>query len=281
MIKAAGLGYPVRKSKSPVIYGHWCEKYGLEGRYDVLEVAPERLKSEIARLAEEGYVGFSITIPHKQAVMDLCDFVDDTARAIGATPASALAALPTISVSIRDGKLHATNTDWFGFAENFEDSCPGFDCSKGPVAVLGAGGAAKGVIYALLRLGFPEIRICNRTRERADALLAMDPSKIRIFDWEMRGDMLQGCALLTNTTSMGMEGQQNLGIALDHLPRDSAVYDIVYYPLQTPLLRAARERGNHTVTGIGMLLHQARPSFKNWFGVMPEVDEALRQKVAV
>lgn len=267
-IKTALLGYPIKKSKSPLIYTHWMQTYGLEGRFDLIEVSPAELDVGIRRLIDGGYAGFCVTVPHKENVLAFCDVIDDRARAIGATN----------SVVIQNGQLSATNTDVYGFVQNIRVHAPAFDFSSGPAVVLGAGGAARAVVYGLIEQGVPEIRLTNRTRERAEEIAVMSP-RIRVVDWHDRAAALDGAAFLVNTTLLGMEGQAPLEMNLARLPPSALVNDIVYYPLQTALLKGAAARGNPVVTGIGMLVHQAVPSFKNWYGVDAVVTDDLMQKV--
>jgi shikimate dehydrogenase len=266
--KTAIIGYPVKKSKSALIYRHWMEAYGIDGQFDVLEMPPAELESGIRHLIDHNYAGFCVTVPHKEIVMAFCNDVDDRARQIGATN----------SVRIKEGKLYATNTDAYGFIQNIKSERPRFDFSYGPAVVLGAGGAARAVVYGLLEQGTPEIRITNRTRTRAEDIAKMS-SRIVVIDWEEREEALAAAALLINTTTLGMEGQDPLEIQLDNLPTTALVNDIVYYPLYTDLLKSAAEHANPVVTGIGMLVHQARPSFKNWYGIDPDVTDELKQKV--
>lgn len=266
MKRAAVIGHPIGHSKSPLIHNYWINKNSLDANFEAIDIAPENLESEIKRLASEEYAGFSVTIPHKEKILTLCDEVDATAKAIGAVNA----------VIIKDGKLHGTNTDAFGFIENIRATRPGFDFASGPAVVLGAGGAARAVIYALLKEGVPEIRLINRTKTKAEAL-ATGPVKVQ--DWEQRSSALAEANLLVNTTSMGMKGQPKLEIDLSALSRNTLVNDIVYAPLMTDLLRDAEDRGNPIVTGIGMLLHQAAPACEAWFGIKPEVDKELEKLV--
>lgn len=266
--KTAILGYPVKKSKSAIIYRHWMEKYGIDGQFDVLETPPSDLEVGIKHLIDNHYAGFCVTVPHKEKVMAFCDDVDGRARQIGATN----------SIRIENGKLYATNTDVYGFIQNIKKEQPRFDFVYGPAVVLGAGGAARAVVYGLLEQGVPEIRLTNRTRARAEEIAKMSP-RIVVIDWEEREEALAAASLLVNTTTLGMEGQDPLEIQLDNLPTTALVNDIVYYPLHTDLLKSAAAQGNPVVTGIGMLLHQACPSFKNWYGIDPEVTDDLKQKV--
>lgn len=267
MIRAGVIGHPISHSKSPLIHGHWMEKYNIDGDYKAVDIAPDDLEMGVRDLVRDGYAGFNVTVPHKIAIMDVCDEIDATARAIGAVN----------TVVIEDGKLYGRNTDAFGFIENLKAGLPdgAFDA---PAMVLGAGGAARAAVYGLLQAGVPHIAVCNRSKDKAEALRAMDPHKISVVEWDMR-DRLGGYGLLVNTTSLGMAGHAPLDIQLHELPEGAAVCDIVYAPLMTDLLSTAQARGHHIVTGIGMLLHQARPAFHAWTGVMPEVDEALVQKV--
>lgn len=267
--KAGVIGWPISHSKSPIIHGYWLEKYGLAGGYDAVPIAPEDLKREVARLVKEGYLGFNVTVPHKQAVMPLLDFVRADAERIGA--------VNTVVVQ-PDGTLEGRNTDAFGFIENLKEGAKGFDFKKGPAVVLGAGGAARAVVYALAHEGVPEIRIANRTLGRARELANAFP-RCKAVDWEMLPEAMRDAALLVNTTSLGMKGQPELELDLTPLSTKALVHDIVYAPLETTLLKNAKARGNPVVTGIGMLLHQARPAFHAWFGIMPDVDDDLRKKV--
>jgi len=207
-------------------------------------------------------------VPHKQAVLAGLDTVTEQARRIGA--------VNTITVD-KNASLHGTNTDGFGFLENLKAGHPGFDAAGGPAVLLGAGGAARAVVWALIDAGAPEVRLLNRTREKADTVAADLGPVVRVLEWADRDASLEDAALLVNTTSLGMVGQAPLELSLDALPTAALVNDIVYAPLETDLLRAARARGNATVDGLGMLLHQARPAFEAFFGVAPEVTDALRR----
>jgi shikimate dehydrogenase len=265
-IKLGVIGYPVKHSKSPLIHKYWIEKYGLSGVYDRLEIPPQDLAAQLPALIAQGYRGFNLTVPHKELVVDLCDHVDDLARAIGA--------VNTIRVD-EGGAVHGTNTDMFGFIENLKQSAPDFDFTAAPAVILGAGGAARAAVHGLLREGVPEIILLNRTRENAEKLAQVNPDIIVAEDWEARHEMLAGAGLLVNTTTLGMEGQPELDIDLSALPAGAVVNDIVYTPLYTPLLQEALVRNLTVVTGIGMLLQQARPAFEAWFGVLPELDAEL------
>lgn len=264
MIKTGVIGHPIAHSKSPLIHNHWIAQYGLEGSYEALDIPPEDLTKRLPELLrDEGYAGFNLTIPHKEIAMDICDVIDDTARAIGAVN----------TVWIQDNQIHGTNTDAFGFMENLHTTS-----GIGAALILGAGGAAKAVIYGLLQAGVMDIRIANRTRSKAQAL-ATDP-RISVVDWDNREQALIGADLLVNTTALGMDGQPALDIALDNLAEGATVCDIVYAPLMTDLLIRAQRRGNAVITGIGMLLHQARPAFEKWYGVLPDVSPLLIEKLS-
>jgi shikimate dehydrogenase len=268
MRRAGVMGWPVEHSRSPPLHRFWLEEYGIDGDYTLLPVPPERLAAELRGLGARGFVGCNLTIPHKEAAVAIVDRVDAAARRIGAVNTVVVAA---------DGALEASNTDAFGFIENLRAAVPDWHAASGPAVVLGAGGAARAVLAALLDAGSSEIRLLNRHRARADALAGAFGRTIRVGDWSERDAALAGAALLVNTTSLGQTGQPPLDLALDALPESAAVNDIVYVPLETPLLAAARARGNAVVDGLGMLLHQARPAFAAWFGIMPEVTPALRR----
>jgi shikimate dehydrogenase len=270
VIRAGVMGWPVAHSRSPLLHGFWLTQHGIKGAYELLPVRPEDLKTALRGLVVQGFAGCNLTVPHKQAALAMVDHVDAMAARIGA--------VNTVTVR-RDGTLEGRNTDAFGFRENLRAAEPAWRASAGPAVVLGAGGAARAVVAALLDEGTPEIRLVNRSRDKAAALAAALGGAITVIDWSCRATALANAALLVNTTSLGMTGQPPLDLALDALPKTAVVNDIVYAPLETPLLEAARGRGNPAVDGLGMLLHQARPAFAAWFGVTPEVTPALRQTV--
>ena len=216
-----------------------------------------------------GIRGMNVTVPNKEEAYNAMDEVDRWAQRLKAVN----------TIVVRDGLLHGANTDAFGFLESLREAHPGWRADAGPVVVLGAGGAARAIVAGLQDEGAPEIRIANRTPERAAAIRDEFGNAVRLIPWEQRADALGDAALLINTTSLGMEGQPALDIDLMKLPATSVVYDIVYVPLETPLLAAARARGNPAIDGLGMLLHQARPGFREWFGTDPLVDQALRDHV--
>ena len=267
---AGVIGWPISHSRSPMLHGYWLRHYGILGSYLPLPVRTDRLEPALRGLAALGFAGCNVTIPHKEEAMRMVDRVDATATRIGA--------VNTIVVQ-PDGSLSGTNTDAYGFIENLRDGHRGWRADAGPAVVLGAGGAARSVVVSLIDAGAGEIRLLNRTRARADQLRDAFGNAVRVLDWHERHAALAGAALLVNSTNQGMAGQPPMEIVLDDLPRAAVVNDLVYNPLLTPLLRAARARGNPTVDGLGMLLHQARPGFRAWFGVLPEITAELRREI--
>lgn len=266
---AAVIGDPIAHSRSPRLHGFWLSRYGIAGHYVPLHVAAPDLADVLAAMPRMGFVGTNVTIPHKHAALKLADEVTATARRIGA--ANTLTFLP-------DGRLHADNTDAEGFMRNLRALAPAWRPDM-PALVLGAGGAARAIIVALLDAGVPKIFLSNRSTERAEGLAAEFGAKIAVVDWTMRTGPLPDVALVVNTTSLGMTGQPPLEMPLARLPVGSVVSDLVYAPLRTDLLIAAEAAGHTPVEGLGMLLHQGVPGFQRWFGVTPEVDEATRKAV--
>jgi len=267
----AGLmGWPVAHSRSPDIHNHWMAEHQLRGAYVLLPVSPGTLEQALRALPVLGFAGCNLTIPHKVAAMAFVDEIDPSARRIGA--------INTVVVR-SDGSLAGFNTDGFGYTHSLLHEMPTWRADAGPAVVIGAGGAARAVLVSLLEQGAPEIRLCNRSEDKARQLAAELGGPIRVQPWEQRHATLAGAALLVNTTSQGMSGQAALDLSLDALPPDALVSDLVYVPLETLLLTAARARGNPVVGGLGMLLHQARAAFAHWFGTMPAVTPALRAKV--
>ena len=267
---AGVIGAPVAHSKSPLLHGYWLRKYGLRGYYVPLNVSQADLEDVLLTLPKMGFVGANVTIPHKEAALRIADLVSDRAALIGAA---------TTLIFRRDGKIHADNTDGYGFLENLRQGAPGWRADAGPCAGLGAGGAARAVVASLLEAGAEEIRLSNRTRNRADALREEFGTKVVVYEWVQAGNAIDGAATVVNTSSLGMVGKPEFRVPLDGLSKDAVVTDLVYAPLETKLLRHAREMGCRTVDGLGMLLHQAAPGFERWFGVRPEVDEGLREAV--
>lgn len=265
--KLAGvMGWPVGHSLSPILHGYWLETLGIDGAYVPFAVKPEDFAGALRTLPKFGFAGANVTIPHKQAALAAVDEIDIVAQRIGA--------VNTVVVR-RDGSLWGTNTDAYGFLENMKWRYPAWEPSAGPATVIGAGGAARAVVVALLDAGAPVVRLVNRSRDRAEALAIEIGAGLEVRDWETRALALDGAALLVNTSSLGMTGQPPLDLDLTHLPAAAAVCDIVYVPLETELLKAAKAKGHSTIDGIGMLLHQARPGFAAWFGIEPVVDQAL------
>lgn len=267
---AGVIGNPIAHSRSPRLHKHWLARYGIAGDYVPLHVAEDDLAQVIRALPKMGFVGVNITIPHKVAVMEIADQISDRAILIGAA---------NTLIFRRDGKTHADNTDGYGFLANLRQGAPGWRADAGPAAVLGAGGAARAVIEALIEAGAPEILLSNRTRGKADTLKSEFGTRIRVVDWVQAGNMIEDAALVVNTTSLGMVGVAELRIPLDGLHAGQVVTDLVYTPLRTRLLQQAEAAGCTVVDGLGMLLHQAVPAFERWFGLRPEVDDALRAAV--
>ncbi len=264
MLKAGVIGHPISHSKSPVIHGYWLKQYGIDGEYRTYDIAPETLEHDVRCLIDIGLKGFNVTLPHKQTIMNLCNSLSDEAQSIGA--------VNTITI-LENGKLHGHNTDAFGFSQNLNETIPDFDWGNKIATVIGSGGASKAILYALAQKGVPEIRITNRTRESAEKI--GKPYKAKIYDWDRRNSACEKAELIINTTSLGMKGQPDLEINLSGMTENAIVYDIVYRPLETSLLQQASQKNARCVTGIGMLLHQARPGFDAWFGVYPQVTERL------
>ncbi len=267
---AGVMGWPIGHSRSPRLHGYWLEQYGIDGAYVPLAVPPDRIEQAIRALPALGFRGCNVTVPHKEAAYRTVDRLDATAKRMGA--------VNTIVVG-EDGSLEGRNTDGFGFIENLRSGAPGWSAADGPALVIGAGGAARAVVASLLDEGAPKVWLVNRTRARAEELASDIGGAIEVADWVSRETLLEGAALVVNTTTQGMAGQPPLELDLRALPGSAVVTDIVYTPLMTPLLVAAQDRGNRVVDGVGMLLHQARPGFAAWFGREPEVTEGLKAVV--
>ena len=264
------MGWPVGHSLSPRLHGYWLRHHAIDGAYVPLAVVPEGLATALRALPALGFRGVNLTLPHKEQAVSIVDRTTLTARRIGA--------VNTVVVE-EGGQLLGDNTDGFGFLASLSAGRPGWRADAGPAVLLGAGGAARAIAVSLLDQAVPELRILNRSRNRAETLAAELGGRIRVEDWDARHAALAGAALLVNTTSLGMIGQPPLEIGLEAMPRDGVVVDAVYAPLETALLAAARARGQPAVDGLGMLLHQARPGFRAWFGQEPEVTEELRRVV--
>jgi shikimate dehydrogenase len=264
---AGVMGWPVMHSRSPLLHSYWFKQHGLAGTYVPLAIRPEGLAGALHALQPLGFAGVNLTIPHKQHAMTLVDEVDPVAIRIGAI---------SCVVVRSDGSLVGSNNDCYGFIHNLKQSAPTWRANVGPIVVLGAGGGARAVCYGLLQEGAKKIRLVNRTLARANGIAAEFGSAIEVLRWEDRHEALEGVAMAVNATSQGMSGQSALDIRLDKLPKTALAADIIYVPLEIPFLAAARKRGNPTLNGLGMLLHQGRPAWKAWFGIEPEVTEELR-----
>lgn len=268
---AGVMGWPVAHSRSPKIHNYWLSQYGLEGVYVPLAIEPGRLERALRSLAPLNFSGCNLTIPHKEAALHIVDRVDPGAARIGAI---------NCVVVGKEGALEGRNYDGFGFIASLRAAAPSWRADAAPAVVIGAGGGARAIVAGLIDAGATEIRLFNRTLERARRLAADFGRPVAAYPWDERETGLKGAGLLVNATSQGMTGQGPLEISLRDLPVSALVADIVYAPLETPLLATARAQGNTTVGGLGMLLHQARPAFRDWFGVMPEATPALRQLIA-
>lgn len=271
---AGVMGWPVSHSRSPLIHNYWLQKYGLTGSYVQLPVAPGTLGTAIAGLKALGFKGCNLTIPHKVEAMAFMDEVDPMARRMGA--------MNTIVVQA-DGSLKGYNNDGYGYIQSLLDAQPNWRADAGPVTVLGAGGAARAVVLSLADRGAKEIRLLNRSpaaaQTLADAFGDEFGEVVKALPWADRHAALDGIALLVNTTSQGMVGNPALDLQLNALPTTALVSDVIYVPLETPLILAAKARGNPTVDGLGMLLNQARPAFEAWFGVLPDITPELRRMI--
>jgi shikimate dehydrogenase len=266
-LMAGVMGWPVMHSRSPRIHNFWLARHGLAGAYVPLAIKAEGLRAALRALPALGFAGCNLTIPHKEAAFEIVDRIDSQARRIGAINCVVVAP---------DGSLDGINYDGFGYIQSIQEEHPSWRAEAGPIAVIGAGGAARAVLTSLIDEGARDIRLVNRSPERAHALAREFGPPVGAVVWQGRHAALEGAAMLVNTTSQGMAGQPPLDLVLDRLPTSALVSDIIYIPRETPLLTAARLRGNPTVNGLGMLLHQARPAFNAWFGVMPEVTAELR-----
>jgi shikimate dehydrogenase len=264
--RAFAIGWPVAHSRSPLLHGHWLKTYGLEGTYEAVPVREGEVGAFFDQIRAGEWRGGNVTLPHKHTALALADERDAAAGAIGAAN----------TIVERDGRLLASNTDGRGFVSNLNAQSPGWRGSGGPAVILGAGGAARAILWALLAEGVERVRLVNRTREKAEMLAAPYGSRVEVVDWSGRAGALGDAILLANTTSLGMVAMPPLDIDLAGLPEAASVADVVYAPLETTLLASARARGNPAVDGLGMLLHQAVPGFEAWFGVRPKVTEELR-----
>jgi shikimate dehydrogenase len=269
--KLAGvMGMPIYQSRSPILHNYWLGKYGIKGAYGHFPVELKNLEAAIRGLSALGLAGCNITLPHKVHAMKMMDHIDPLAQRMGAI---------NCIVVQEDGALHGFNHDGYGYIQSVKDAKPEWRADEGPILVIGAGGAARAIVISLVDAGATEIRLVNRTPAKAQELATGLESVVKVFDWSERNDCMRDAAMLINTTSQGMYGQPPLDVQLDALPLTALVSDAVYIPLETPLLEKARLRGNTTVNGLDMLLNQARPAFKSWFGVMPEISKELKETV--
>ncbi|MGP1357230.1 shikimate dehydrogenase [Roseicyclus sp.] len=267
---AGVIGDPVAHSLSPKLHGHWLRRYGLRGHYIPMRVAQSDLAEVLRVLPMMGFVGVNVTIPHKEHVLSLADTVTDRAALIGAANTLTFTA---------QGRIQADNTDGTGFLSNIRQTIPGWSARMGPALVLGSGGAAKAIVWALLSDGAPVVYVANRTRARADGLKEQFGARVSPQDWTLIPELVREANLIVNTTSLGMDGQPPLSVDLSGAIPSTIVTDIVYAPLRTPLLELAEKQGCQTVDGLGMLLHQAVPGFERWFSYTPMVDDDLRNAV--
>ena len=266
MKRACVIGWPIEHSRSPLIHNYWLKKYGIDGAYTKEAVPPEAVAQFLRSLAANGYAGCNVTVPHKEAAFAAAEVKE----------ASALAVAAANTLWLADGKLYAANTDTYGFMTYLQERAPGWGSIDAPVSVLGAGGAARAIVYGFLEAGVSEVRVFNRTRARAEALAKHFGPRVKAFDWRERGRRSRKTAVLVNTTTIGMNGIGSLDIDFHTFDPTCVVCDIVYVPLETELIVRALGRGLRTVDGLGMLLHQAVPGFEKWFGVRPEVTRELR-----
>ncbi len=269
-VKAGVIGWPISHSRSPLIHNHWMQHYKMDASYGLCPIDPaDDFRAALQRLADAGYVGANVTLPHKENAFQAMDELTPAAASLGAVN----------TISFNDGRMHGANTDGGGFVASLDEAAPTYAWRENPVLLIGAGGAARALVVALAAAGVPEIRLTNRTRDRAEALQTLAAAALEIGDWGARGSLAEGCGLVVNTTGLGMDKNPPLDMPLDALGPDGLVCDIVYTPLETDFMRAAKQRGLKTIGGLGMLLHQAALSFDIWFGVKPQIDDALRAKV--
>ncbi|MBM3550771.1 MAG: shikimate dehydrogenase [Alphaproteobacteria bacterium] len=269
-ILAGVMGWPIAHSRSPKIHNHWFAQYGVEGCYAPLPVEPGRLEAALRAMPALGFAGCNLTIPHKETAIRFLDRVDESAARIGAV---------NCVVVEKNGELTGRNYDGYGFVASLREAAPFWRAESAPCVIIGAGGGARAIVDGLLAAGASEIRLFNRSLARAETLAADFGPRVSALAWEEREAGLAGAGLVVNATSQGMVGQPPLDLSLAELPKLAVVADIVYAPLETPLLAAARQHGATPVDGLGMLLHQARPAFRDWTGVMPQVTPALRAMI--
>ena len=269
MRRACVIGWPIEHSRSPLIHGYWLARYGIEGTYTKVAVEPDDVARFLRSLGAEGFVGCNVTVPHKEMAYAIAEEAEDSARVVGAAN----------TLWLEGDRLHAANTDTYGYMTHLGHVVPDWRAHDGPVCVLGAGGAARAIVYGFLDAGIDEVRIFNRTRERAEAIAEQFGPRVKVFDWHNRSDGARDACVLVNTTAVGLKGAGSLGMDFSGFNPDCVVSDIVYVPLETELIAAARSHGLRTVDGLGMLLHQAVPGFERWFGVRPQVTDELRATI--
>lgn len=266
MKRAAVIGWPIEHSRSPLIHGYWLRQYGIDGSYIKQAVRPEEVAGFLRSLEAQGLVGCNVTVPHKETAYAIADERDASARAVQAAN----------TLWLEGGKLHAANTDTYGFMTYLDHVVPDWKAHDGPVAILGAGGAARAIVHGFLEAGVEEVRVFNRTRARAEQLAEALGPRVKAFDWNVRSDGSREACVLVNTTAAGLKGAGSLGMDFGGFNADCVVADIVYVPLETELLADAKAHDLRTVDGLGMLLHQAVPGFEKWFGQRPQVTPELR-----
>ena len=269
MKKTCVIGWPIAHSRSPLIHSYWLRKYGIAGEYTRIPVEPARLKEFVTSIEARGFAGCNVTIPHKETVFRLITPADNLTSKLGVAN----------TLFVRDRRVFGTSTDGEGFLTSLA-AASGYETREAPALVVGAGGAATAIVGALVEAGTPRIYVANRTMERAEQLRRQFGKQVEPIAMTSAGQAMRDCHLLVNTTSLGMAGQGEFALGLKNLPEEAVVYDIVYVPLETKLLKEARARGNRTVGGLGMLLHQAVRGFQLWFGTKPEVTQELYDLVA-
>jgi shikimate dehydrogenase len=270
MKRACVIGWPIAHSRSPLIHGYWLRKYGIAGSYTKEPVRPEDLQSFLASLKEHGFVGCNVTVPHKEAVFAAAEIREPSAVAVGAAN----------TLWFEGDALACANTDTYGFMANLDQCAAEWRKVPGPVLVLGAGGSARAVIYGFLEAGRDDIRVFNRTVDRAQDIARHFGARVSSWGWEVRNEHVSAASVIVNTTTLGMKGVGDPEIDLSRARKDTILTDLVYVPLETPLLRSARQHGLVGVDGLGMLLHQAVPGFEKWFGIRPDVTSELYALVA-
>ncbi len=266
LLRVGVIGYPIDHSLSPKLFNYWLKKYSLNGSYEAYAVKTNEIKTFLSKMTDLGLIGFNVTVPHKQEIINYVDHLSESARRIGAVN----------TVSIKNGLFFGDNTDGFGFIENLKQNSNFHNFINGDCIVLGAGGAARAIVNALVEVKAKNIKIINRTQEKAEILANNFGDTVNVLNWKKRHESLKNASLVVNTTILGMRGNDQLDLNLNVLPKKALINDIVYVPIETKLLKDARVRGNPTVDGIGMLLHQARPAFLKWFGKDPLVTDKLR-----